>query len=59
MKEFELISYFGNMVIMVVNRMKRYEDTMENVCVVEKILHSLTAKFDFVVCAIEKSKDLE
>jgi len=31
---------------------------MEDVTIVEKILHSLVPKFNFVVCAIEESKDL-
>ncbi|RDY06016.1 hypothetical protein CR513_10074, partial [Mucuna pruriens] len=59
MKDFELSSYFGNKVIMIVNQMKRYGENMEDICVVEKILHSLTIKFDFVVCIIKESKDLE
>lgn len=44
---------------MVVNQMKHYGKNMEDVHVVENILHSLTVKFDFLVCAIEESKDIE
>ncbi|RDX86624.1 hypothetical protein CR513_32018, partial [Mucuna pruriens] len=47
------------MVIMVVNQMKHYREKMEDIHVVEKILHSLTRKLDFVVCAIEESSDLK
>lgn len=38
--------------------MKRYGYQIENVHVVEKILCSLTPNFDYMVCVIEKSKDL-
>ncbi|RDX95824.1 hypothetical protein CR513_21594, partial [Mucuna pruriens] len=57
--ESESISDFGNRVMTVVNQMKHYGENMENIHVVEKIFRSLTIKFDFVVCAIEESKDLE
>ncbi|RDY04875.1 hypothetical protein CR513_11344, partial [Mucuna pruriens] len=59
MKESESISNFDNRVMMVVNQMKRYEENMKDIHVVENIICSLTIKFDFVVCEIEESKDLE
>ncbi|GMI75781.1 hypothetical protein HRI_001247400 [Hibiscus trionum] len=39
--------------------MRSYGENIEDQTIVEKILRSLTPKFDHVVAAIEKSKDLE
>jgi len=43
----------------IVNQLKKYGDKIEDLCVVEKILCSLTLEFDCVVCVIEESKYLD
>ncbi|MCH81752.1 copia-type polyprotein, partial [Trifolium medium] len=59
MKEDESVNdYFGR-VLATVNKMKIQGETMEQRIVVEKILRSMTRKFNYVVCAIEESNDVE
>ncbi|GMP68737.1 hypothetical protein CsSME_00028255 [Camellia sinensis var. sinensis] len=43
----------------IVNKMRIYGDNAEDVTIVEKILRSMTPKFNFVVCSIEESNDVD
>nr|XP_009771840.1 PREDICTED: uncharacterized protein LOC104222310 [Nicotiana sylvestris] len=43
----------------IVNQIRRYGEDIEDVRVVENILRILIPKFDFVVCFMEESKDLD
>ncbi|KAI3465235.1 hypothetical protein Pfo_021898, partial [Paulownia fortunei] len=59
MKSSETISDFFPRTMAIINKMRVYGEKMEDVTVVEKILQLLMHKFNYVVCSIEESKDLD
>lgn len=66
-KEFEILSmkdgekvdeYFA-ITLSIANKMKAHDDQkMDQITVVEKILRSMTPRFNYVVCSIEESNDV-
>jgi hypothetical protein len=50
--------YFSRVMI-VANKMRAYGEEMEDVKIIEKILRTLTEKFNYIVCCIEESKDID
>ena len=59
MRTAEKVTEYFSRVITVANKMRIYGEDMQDVKVVEKILCSLTEKFNYVVCFIEESKDID
>nr|DAD19628.1 TPA_asm: hypothetical protein HUJ06_021091 [Nelumbo nucifera] len=53
-----VIEYFGR-VMSGSNKMRFHGEQMCDVTIVEKILRSLTDKFNYIVCSIEESKDTD
>ena len=50
--------YFGRTLI-IANKMRIHGEKMDDVVIIEKILRSMTPKYDYVVCSIEESNDLD
>ena len=59
MRSGEGVTEYFFRVMIVANKMRIYGEDMQDVKVVEKILCSLTEKFNYVVCSIEESKDID
>ncbi|KAL5543912.1 hypothetical protein UlMin_007696 [Ulmus minor] len=59
MRSGEGVTEYFSRVMTVANKMRIYGEDMQDVKVVEKILRSLTEKFNYVVCSIEESKDID
>ncbi|XP_062010136.1 uncharacterized protein LOC133726576 [Rosa rugosa] len=53
-----VIDYFGRVMI-VANDMRNYGEYMPDVKIVEKILCTLTERFNYIMCTIEESTDID
>ncbi|KAI9185198.1 hypothetical protein LWI28_005230 [Acer negundo] len=58
MKEGEKVDEYFARTLTIVNKMKAQGKRMEQSVIIEKILRSMTLKFNYVVCLIEESNDL-
>lgn len=38
--------------------MKTHKEKMDRVVIIEKVLHSIKSKFDYVICSMEECNDL-
>ncbi|GKV39214.1 hypothetical protein SLEP1_g47020 [Rubroshorea leprosula] len=59
MKEGETVTDYFSRTMAIVNKLRTHGDKTQDVTVVEKILCSMTPKYNFVVCAIEEANDLD
>ncbi|GMI80525.1 hypothetical protein HRI_001721800 [Hibiscus trionum] len=57
MKEGECVNEYIARVLVITNKMKANGEDLRDFSIVEKILRSMTSKFNYVVCSIEESKD--
>lgn len=58
-KSGETITEYFSRVMTVANKMHVYGEDMKDVTIVEKILRSLTDRFNYIVYSIEESKDID
>lgn len=59
MKSGESITDYFTRVMIVANDMRNCGDDMQDVKIVEKILRTLTENWNYIVCSIEESKDID
>ena len=59
MKEGESVMSYCARTMETSNKMRFHGEKINDVTIVEKILHSLTPKYDYVICSIEESKDID
>ena len=59
MKDSESVTTYCARTMGIANKMRFHGEQMKDVAIVEKILRSLAPKYDYVVCSIEESKDID
>ncbi|PHU13706.1 hypothetical protein BC332_14911 [Capsicum chinense] len=55
----ELVTEYFSKVLAIANKMRIHGEKLEDVTIIEKILRLMTAKFNYIVCSIEESKDVD
>ena len=59
MKEGESVDAYFTRTLIIANKMKIHGENMQQMVIIEKILRSMTSKFDYVVCSVEESNNLD
>lgn len=59
MKTGESVNDYVSRVMLVANDIRNAGEDMQDVKIVKKILRTLTERFNYIVCSIEKSKDID
>ena len=59
MKEGENVDVYFARTLIIANKMKIHGENIQQVVIIEKILRSMTSRFDYVVCPVEKSNNLD
>lgn len=59
MKEGESVDEYFARTLTIANKMEIHGDNMKQMLIIEKILRSITSRFDYVMCSIEESNDLD
>jgi hypothetical protein len=59
MKEEEGVDEYFARTLTIANKIKIHGEKIDQVVIIEKILRFMTSKFDYVVCLVEKSNNLD
>ncbi|XP_028183330.1 uncharacterized protein LOC114370235 [Glycine soja] len=59
MNDQESVAEYFTQILTLRNQMKNYDEKLEDVMVIGKIMRTLTPRFDYIVVAIEQGTDLE
>lgn len=59
MKAGEVIANYFSRVVLVLNNMRNFGESLGDAQIVEKILRTLSESWNFFVCSVEESKDIK
>lgn len=59
MKEKEFVMSYCARTMKISNKMRFHGEKMNDATIVEKILHSLMPKYDYIICSIDESKYID